>query len=55
MWKGYKAPPVVPDLAGKTKNFTGKVVEVGHADNITVKATDGALRKIYFSSVRAPR
>lgn len=54
LWKGY-TPAATPDYAGKAKNFTGRVVEVGHADNIIVKTTDGALHKVFFSSLRPPR
>lgn len=54
IWKGYTAP-VVPEISAKTKNFSGKVVEIGNGDNLVVKAPDGEFQKIYFSSLRPPR
>ena len=52
IWKGYTAP-TVPEIS--SKNFSGKVVEIGNGDNLVVKTSDGVFQKIYFSSLRPPR
>jgi len=54
LWKGF-TPATGPELNAKDKKFTGKVVEVGNADNLTIKTGDKAYQKIFFSSFRAPR
>jgi hypothetical protein len=54
IWKGYTAP-VTPEISAKTKNFSGKVVEIGNGDNLVVKTPDGEFQKIHFSSLRPPR
>ena len=54
IWKGYTAP-VAPEISAKSKNFSGKVVEIGNGDNLVVKTPEGAFQKIHFSSLRPPR
>ena len=54
IWKGYTAP-VTPEISAKSKNFSGKVVEIGNGDNLVVKTPDGVFQKIHFSSLRPPR
>ena len=54
IWKGYTAP-VTPEISAKSKNFSGKVVEIGNGDNLVVKTPDGVFQKIHFSSFRPPR
>lgn len=54
IWKGYTAPATV-EISAKSKNFSGKVVEIGNGDNLVVKTPDGTFQKIHFSSLRPPR
>jgi staphylococcal nuclease domain-containing protein 1 len=53
LWKNYIAASAQGDEASKT--FTGKVVEVLNGDGLVVKLQDGSYRKIFLSSIRAPR
>lgn len=53
IWKGYQ-PPSASAPPIKSKNFTGKVVEVVNADALVVRTPDGADMKIHFSSLRPP-
>ena len=54
LWKGF-TPAAAPEMSSKDKKFTGKVIEVGNADNLVVKTGDKTYQKIFFSSFRAPR
>ncbi|CAF1326718.1 unnamed protein product, partial [Didymodactylos carnosus] len=37
------------------KGYQAKVTEISNADSLTVRKQDGSIKKIYLSSVRAPR
>ena len=54
IWKGYH-PSQVQSIPIKSKNFSGKVVEIVNADALVVKLGDGTFQKIFLSSLRPPR
>lgn len=53
IWKDYQPSKGVA-IPIKSKEFSGKVVEVVNADALVVKTGDG-VQKIHFSSLRPPR
>ena len=66
IWKDYAPPACEEKHTAKAKSgpndqpalgsvHTGTVIEVGNGDNITVRCTDGEVRKFFLSSIRPPR
>ncbi|CAL8069466.1 unnamed protein product [Calicophoron daubneyi] len=63
LWKDYQptsAAVEVPQTHDANKiaqgmSFSGQVIEVGNGDNVSVKCTDGVVRKFFLASVRPPR
>lgn len=53
LWQDYKSN--APTFNAKEKDFTGTVVEVFNGDAINVKLPNGAIKKVFFSSIRPPR
>lgn len=53
LWKDYKSNVQV--FTGKEKEFSGTVVEIHNGDSVSVKAAGGAIKKVFLSSIRAPR
>ncbi|KAL5292914.1 SND1 family protein [Megaselia abdita] len=53
LWKDYQSN--AQQFSGKEKDFTGTVVEVYNGDAISVKTQNGAIKKVFLSSVRPPR
>ena len=51
LWKGYTGPAQPVDR----KAISGKVVELGLVDNMTVRLDNGQEMKIFLSSLRPPR
>jgi len=53
LWKDFAGNVATSDEAIKT--LTGKVIEIGNGDNLTIKTSEGAYKKIYLSSLRPLR
>lgn len=53
LWKDYQSN--AQQFGGKEKDFTGTVVEVYNGDAISVKSQNGAIKKVFLSSIRPPR
>lgn len=53
VWQDYKSNVQV--FTGKEKEFSGTVVEIFYGDAISVKVAQGAAKKVFLSSIRAPR
>uniref|UniRef100_T1GLV3 TNase-like domain-containing protein n=1 Tax=Megaselia scalaris TaxID=36166 RepID=T1GLV3_MEGSC len=53
LWKDYQSN--AQQFSGKEKDFTGTVVEVFNGDAINVKTPNGAIKKVFLSSIRPPR
>lgn len=53
LWVNYRPP--TQQFTGKEKEFQGVVTEIFNGDAIGVKASNGVVKKIFFSSIRPPR
>ena len=53
LWKDYQPPTA--QFSGKEKDFTGNVVEIHNGDAISVKLSNGQVKKVFLSSIRPPR
>lgn len=53
MWKNYTENKASGD--DSNRKLSGKVVEVANADGLVLKLNDGSFKKIFLSSIRAPR
>lgn len=53
IWKDYK--PSVPQVTGKEKEFTATVCEIINGDALNLKLANGQMKKIFLSSIRAPK
>ncbi|RNA25196.1 staphylococcal nuclease domain-containing 1-like [Brachionus plicatilis] len=54
LWKNY-AEPKSGDGDEPNRKMSGKVVEIGNGDSLVLKLSDGTLKKVFLSSIRAPR
>ncbi|KER33498.1 hypothetical protein T265_00614 [Opisthorchis viverrini] len=63
LWRDYQPPMVQmetpevrdPNRLAPGTTFVGNVVEVGNGDNISIKCSDGIVRRFFLSSIRLPR
>lgn len=53
LWKDYQSN--AQSFTGKEKDFNGTVVEILNGDAVNVKTANGAIKKVFFSSIRPPR
>ncbi|XP_018789649.1 PREDICTED: staphylococcal nuclease domain-containing protein 1 [Bactrocera latifrons] len=53
LWQDYQSK--APTVNAKEKDFTGTVVEVFNGDAISVRLSNGQVKKVFFSSIRPPR
>lgn len=53
LWRDYQSN--AQTFSDKDKDFTGTVVEVYNGDAISVKTANGTVKKVFLSSIRAPR
>lgn len=53
LWKNYTETKMTGDET--SRKLSGKVVEIANAESIVVKLSDGTFKKVFMSSIRAPR
>lgn len=53
LWKDYQSNAQTFTI--KEKDFTGTVIEVFNGDAVNVKLANGAIKKVFISSIRPPR
>ena len=53
LWKEWQSN--APQISRKEKEFVGTVVEVVNGDALMVKQSNGNVKKVFLSSIRAPK